>query len=100
MNSASQPTEVTSNEPRRPRFVVGIDLGTTNSAVCLVDTDADSWKIETFTIPQVVAEGQVERLETLPSFYYEALPAERTSGATRLPWLTEAADRYRRRVCS
>ena len=89
MNSISQPTDDNTDKPRRPRYVVGIDLGTTNSAVCFVDTDAESWKIETFTISQVVAEGQVERLETLPSFYYEALPAERASGATRLPWLKE-----------
>ncbi len=85
----SQPTDGHGDEPRRPRYVVGIDLGTTNSAVCFVDTDVESWKIETFTIAQVVAEGQVERLETLPSFYYEALPVERSLGATRLPWLKD-----------
>ncbi|MEJ7591839.1 MAG: Hsp70 family protein [Planctomycetaceae bacterium] len=79
-------TDTITDEPRRPRYVVGIDLGTTNSAMCFVDTEIERWKIDTFTIAQVVAEGQVERLETLPSFYYEALPAERLSGATRLPW--------------
>ena len=79
-----------STEPRRPRYVVGIDLGTTNSAMCFVDTNVERWKISTFAIPQVVAAGQVERLETLPSFHYEALPEERSSGATRLPWLTDA----------
>ena len=79
-----------STEPRRPRYVVGIDLGTTNSAMCFVDTSVERWKISTFAIPQVVAAGQVERLETLPSFHYEALPEERSSGATRLPWLKDA----------
>jgi len=77
-------------EPARPRFVIGIDLGTTNSAVSYVDTHIEHWKIETFAIAQVVAAGQVEKLETLPSFYYEAMPNERASGATRLPWLKEA----------
>ena len=80
---------ISTDEPQRPRFVVGIDLGTTNSAMCFVDTEATNWRIETFSIPQVVAAGQVESLETLPSFHYEALPDESASGATRLPWLKE-----------
>ena len=91
MNARSKIVDPDSIEPNRPRYVIGIDLGTTNSAMCFVDTDTERWKIETFTIAQVVAAGQVERLETLPSFYYEALPVERTSGATRLPWLKEGS---------
>jgi len=79
-----------STEPSRPRYVVGIDLGTTNSAMCFVDTNIDKWKIATFAIPQVVAAGQVEQLETLPSFHYEALAEERNSGATKLPWSKDA----------
>ncbi len=90
MNVPSEHAESATDEPRRPRYVVGIDLGTTNSAVCFVDTDVENWKIETFAIAQVVAEGQVEQLETLPSFYYEALPVECAAGVTRLPWLKEA----------
>jgi molecular chaperone DnaK (HSP70) len=90
MNATSHTTANLSDEPTRPRYVVGIDLGTTNSAVSFVDTNSDAWKIETFTIAQIIAEGQVERLETLPSFYYEALPVERASGATRLPWFKDA----------
>ena len=90
MNALSKPVESAADQPRRPRYVVGIDLGTTNSAMSFVDTDIEGWKIETFTIAQVVAEGQVERLETLPSFHYEALPVERSSGATRLPWHKDA----------
>ena len=90
MNAPTKSADSATDAPRRPRYVVGIDLGTTNSAMSFVDTEIDRWKIETFTIAQVVAEGQVERLETLPSFYYEALPAERLSGATRLPWLKDA----------
>ena len=90
MNASSKLVDPDSAEPGRPRYVVGIDLGTTNSAMCFVDTEIERWQIETFTIAQVVAEGQVERLETLPSFHYEALPAERSSGATRLPWHIDA----------
>ncbi len=79
-----------SDEPKRPRFVVGIDLGTTNSALCFVDTEVAEWAIASFSIPQVVAAGQIERFETLPSFHYQALTEERASGATRLPWLNDA----------
>jgi molecular chaperone DnaK (HSP70) len=79
-------TSAANEEPQRPRFVAGIDLGTTNSALCYVDTESPNWRIETFAIPQIVGPGQVENLETLPSFYYEALPEERSTGATRLPW--------------
>lgn len=89
MPEKSTPNSAT-DEVQRPRFVVGIDLGTTNSAVSYVDTNVERWKIQTFAIPQVVAAGQVENLETLPSFYYEALPDEIKSGATRLPWTKEA----------
>lgn len=92
MTSAS--SELHNDDPnsdasQRPRFVVGIDLGTTNSAVCFIDTLHESCVIETFAVAQVVAAGQIEKLETLPSFYYEALPGERAAGATRLPWLKE-----------
>lgn len=89
MPEKSTPNSAT-DEVQRPRFVVGIDLGTTNSAVSYVDTNVERWKIQTFAIPQVFAAGQVENLETLPSFYYEALPDEIKSGATRLPWTKEA----------
>jgi molecular chaperone DnaK (HSP70) len=70
----------------QPRFVVGIDLGTTNSAVAFVDTSASSWKIEIFSIPQIVAAGLTERLTVLPSFHYEPAKGEFPSGSLRLPW--------------
>ncbi len=91
MTSGESKLDPESTEPSRPRYVVGIDLGTTNSAMCFVDTSIDKWKIATFAIPQIVAAGQVERLETLPSFHYEALAEERDSGATRLPWRKDAS---------
>jgi molecular chaperone DnaK (HSP70) len=84
--TVNDPSLTSIEQPQRPRFVAGIDLGTTNSALCYVDTESPNWRIETFAIPQIVGPGQVEKLETLPSFYYEALPEERSTGATRLPW--------------
>lgn len=53
-------------------MLVGIDLGTTNSAVAYVDGD----KIKLFRIPQLNAHGVIEALETLPSFHYLATPEE------------------------
>src|SRR5215467_14461353 len=70
------------------RFVVGIDLGTTNSAVCYIDTADARWQVHTLAIPQVVAPGEVEARDTLPSFYYEAAAGEFSKGAMRLPWDT------------
>src|SRR5438093_2663694 len=70
------------------RFVVGIDLGTTNSAVCYIDTADARWQVHTLAIPQMVAPGESEARETLPSFHYEAAAGEFSKGALRLPWDT------------
>lgn len=53
---------------------IGIDLGTTNSALSYIDPaeaqDADFPPIHVLEIPQTVAPGQVEPRRTLPSFLY------------------------------
>ncbi len=72
-----------------PRFVVGIDLGTTNSAVCFVDTARQPWRVETFAVEQVVAPGQVESREGLPSFHYQPARDEFGRAALRCSWHTE-----------
>lgn len=61
-------------EERTVRYVVGIDLGTTNCAVSYVDLDrlnqpGASTFPETFLIPQAVAPNTIESRETLPSFF-------------------------------
>ncbi len=68
------------------RYVVGIDLGTTNSAVAYVDTLEAEWRVQSFRIPQLVAPGLVEERDTLPSFHYEAATGESAAGSLRLPW--------------
>ncbi len=75
-----------SDESTPARYVVGFDLGTTNSAVSYVDTEERAWRVRTFRVPQLVAPGQVEARETLPSFHYEPAPGELPAGALRLPW--------------
>ena len=47
--------------------IIGIDLGTTNSAVSYVDTHTSAERVRDFSIPQIVAPGQIEARETLPS---------------------------------
>jgi Molecular chaperone len=53
---------------------VGIDLGTTNSALSYIDPEeaegADFPPIHTLSIPQYVAQGRIEPRRTLPSFLY------------------------------
>jgi hypothetical protein len=68
------------------RYVVGIDLGTTNSAVSYVDTDERPWRVRTFAVPQLVAPGVVEARETLPSCLYQPAGGEFGAEALRLPW--------------
>ena len=77
------------NEPEKnepSRYVVGIDLGTTNSALSYVDTSRSPWRVKTFAVTQVVAPGQVESLETLPSFHYQPASGELAANALRCPW--------------
>jgi hypothetical protein len=69
--------------------VVGIDLGTTNSAVTYVDTAEEPWRVRTFAVPQLVAPGQVEARETLPSCHYQPAAKEFAPGALKLPWSKE-----------
>ncbi len=60
-----------------PRFLIGIDLGTTNSACAFVDLhEPDTPRPRLFRIPQVVAPGEVEARDTLPSFVYFPQDAE------------------------
>jgi len=74
------------NSDAPARYVVGIDLGTTNSAVCYVDTHESPWRVQTLAVPQLVAPGVVEARETLPSFHYEPAPGELAADALALPW--------------
>jgi molecular chaperone DnaK (HSP70) len=75
---------------RSSRYVVGIDLGTTNSAMAFVDTHESPWKVRTLHVQQIVAPFQVESRETLPSFHYHGTAAEISDGALRLAWSQES----------
>src|SRR5215212_3387033 len=73
------------------RFLIGIDLGTTNSAVAYVDTEEKPTRgapppVRVFEVPQLVAEGEVRPLPSLPSFIYFTDDAEDAAPGLRLPW--------------
>jgi hypothetical protein len=80
------------NESTHSRYVVGFDLGTTNSAVTYVDTSEYPWQVRTFAVPQLVAAGQHEARETLPSFHYQPAQGELPPAALKLPWKSESGD--------
>lgn len=66
--------QIKRTEEEKPRFAVGIDLGTTNCAVSYVDLErleapGASAFPETFLIPQGTAPNVVEARKTLPSFF-------------------------------
>ena len=81
------------SEPQPSRYIVGIDLGTTNSAVGYVDTHREPWRVQALRVPQLVDVGQVEPLQTLPSFLYQPTQDERAGEGLRLPWHREVPDR-------
>jgi molecular chaperone DnaK (HSP70) len=70
------------------RYVVGIDLGTTNSALSYIDTEAAPGEVQTLGIAQITAPDVVEPRDTLPSFHYAPATGEFAPGTLRLPWET------------
>ncbi len=70
------------------RFTVGIDLGTTNSAVASIDTSSSRRTPEALAIPQLVAAGEVGARTLLPSAVYLPGAHELPAGALSLPWGT------------
>ena len=68
------------------RYLIGIDLGTTNSAVAYVDTAAADPRVRVFEVPQLVAPGEVAPRRQLPSFVYLAGEIDLAPHETSLPW--------------
>jgi len=75
------------------RFIIGIDLGTTNCAVSYVDLEGKgsaAKRIRIFKIPQMTGSGEVNRLPVLPSFLY--IPGEFDISREAIVELWEGAD--------
>jgi hypothetical protein len=70
------------------RYVVGIDLGTTHSALAYAPIEEGESKqvVEVLSAPQLVAKGSLEARPLLPSFLYLAHESE---GPQALPWDAE-----------
>ncbi|WP_462271232.1 Hsp70 family protein [Desulfobacter sp.] len=76
------------------RYIVGIDLGTTNCVVAYSDMQVERApremaKIELFRVPQLTGPGAVELRDSLPSFLYVKEGHEDDSDALQLPWQEE-----------
>jgi molecular chaperone DnaK (HSP70) len=69
-------------------FSLGIDLGTSNSAIALTDLAAE--RTEIVEITQVLGPNQVGEMPTLPSALYIPHVDEFAGGAAPLPWQDEA----------
>ena len=66
-----------------PRHSIGIDLGTTHTALAYSALDGDPTAIRVFDVPQLVTRGAVEPRPLLPSFLYFAHESE---GQLSVPW--------------
>lgn len=68
------------------KYVLGIDLGTTNCVVSYVALEADDPNVELFKVEQLVAASTLEPRNSLPSFLYLAPEHETRSEALDVPW--------------
>jgi hypothetical protein len=72
------------------QYVIGIDLGTTNSVLAYAALEGERPKIELLPIPQLVSAGTVESSFSLPSFLYLAPDHESKGGGLDVPWHQQA----------
>ena len=68
------------------RYIIGIDLGTTNIAVTFIDTERNRDVINVFSIPQLSASGECSALPLLPAFFYKPGEQNISPGGLELPW--------------
>lgn len=82
----------------KPVYIIGIDLGTTNSVAAYTAIDDSPEdpenpekpdRISILEIPQFVGAGVMENRQVLPSFIYIPSPHETSDHAFSLPWDAE-----------
>jgi hypothetical protein len=76
------------------KYVIGIDLGTTNSALSSAEIHADAdpfapANVQVLPIPQLTNPGEVRDENLLPSFLYLPGPSDFPAGSIALPWDAE-----------
>ncbi len=79
-------TQSEDTAPAKARYVVGVDLGTTNTVVQCAAIDAERPSTQIVKILQLSEFGETRELEMLPSFIF--LPDERETpeGGLAMPW--------------
>ncbi|WP_105901453.1 Hsp70 family protein [Vibrio gangliei] len=72
----------------KARYLVGIDLGTTNSvmAYCEIQDDLTHSPVSIFDIDQLVGPGEVVRKPLLPSFRFHPTQGQFQTNDMTLPW--------------
>ncbi|WP_402718786.1 Hsp70 family protein [Janthinobacterium rivuli] len=70
----------------QPAFLVGIDLGTTNTVVAYAKANDAQAEINLFAIEQLVAPGEVGARPLLPSLRYHPAAGELAAGDLQLQW--------------
>lgn len=73
------------------KFIVGIDLGTTNSALAYCDAELplEDVRMELQSVSQLVNPGELAERTLLPSFLYVPGELDFPGGSLQLPWDTE-----------
>lgn len=77
-----------------PRFLVGIDLGTTNTVVafCEITDNLEHAPVSLFDIDQLIGPGEVVRKPLLPSFRYHPAQGQVSESDLTLPWQNKPVD--------
>jgi molecular chaperone DnaK (HSP70) len=73
-------------EQKKVRYIIGIDLGTTNISVSYVDTEASPGQIKDFNVKQIIAPGETDALKLYPSFYYDVAESEFAESSLAMSW--------------
>lgn len=70
------------------RYIIGIDLGTTNSVLSFLDATIaeDDARIEVQPVAQLINPGEMAEQSLLPSFLYIPGEMDFPQGSTALPW--------------
>ncbi|HRD55262.1 MAG TPA: Hsp70 family protein, partial [Parachlamydiaceae bacterium] len=74
------------------RYIIGIDLGTTNSSLSYIDTEGKTLGVQPFLIPQFSDVGTMQQSDCLPSFCYLTKEDEFPKNAFCLPWQKKEED--------
>jgi hypothetical protein len=87
----SKPLSKASKQTAPAKFVIGIDLGTTNCALAYAElrADADPFApagVELLPVAQLTNPGEAREEDLLPSFLYLPGPGDFPEGSLALPW--------------